>query len=133
MTGRLNSNLALISGTGSGMGRAAARLFAAEGAVVVGTYVNADSNAETEVLIRKDGYAMTSVAPLDLSEPAGAQAWIDAAVEQHGGIDILYNNAGDTRFGSLSEVSVEDYEVTIRKELGTIWHSTRAAWPHLIS
>ena len=45
MTARLNGKLALISGTGSAMGRAATRLFAAEVAVVVGTDVNADSYA----------------------------------------------------------------------------------------
>ena len=50
---------------------------------------------------------MSSIAPLDLSEAAGAQAWIAAAVEQHGGIDILYNNAGNTRFGSFPDVPVE--------------------------
>jgi NAD(P)-dependent dehydrogenase (short-subunit alcohol dehydrogenase family) len=133
MTARLNGKVALISGTGSGMGRAAARLFAAEGAIVVGTDVNADANSETAELVRKDGNTMTSIAPLDVSEPAGAQAWIDAAVEHHGGIDILYNNAGNTRFGSFPDVSVEDYEYTIRNELGITWHCTQAAWPHLIS
>jgi len=133
MTARLNGKVPLISGTGSGMGRAAARLFAAEGAIVVGTDVNADANSETTELVRKDGNTMTSIAPLDVSEPAGAQAWIDSAVEHHGGIDILYNNAGDTRFGSFPDVSVEDYEYTIRNELGITWHCTQAAWPHLIS
>ena len=133
MAARLNGKVALISGTGSGMGRAAARLFAAEGAIVVGTDVNADSNSETAELVRKDGYAMTSIAPLDISEPVGGQAWIDAAVDQHSGIDILYNNAGNTRFGSFPDVSVEDYEFTIRNELGITWHSTQAAWPYLIS
>jgi NAD(P)-dependent dehydrogenase (short-subunit alcohol dehydrogenase family) len=133
MTARLNGKVPLISGTGSGLGRAAARLFAAEGAIVVGTDVNADANSETTELVRKDGNTMTSIAPLDVSEPAGAQAWIDSAVEHHGGIDILYNNAGDTRFGSFPDVSVEDYEYTIRNELGITWHCTQAAWPHLIS
>jgi meso-butanediol dehydrogenase / (S,S)-butanediol dehydrogenase / diacetyl reductase len=127
VTARLNGKVALISGTGSGMGRAAARLFAAEGAMVVGTDVNADANSETAELVRKDGNTMTSIAPLDVSEPAGAQAWIEAAVEQHGGIDILYNNAGNTRFGSFPGVSVEDYEYTIRNELGS--HGT-ARRPH---
>jgi NAD(P)-dependent dehydrogenase (short-subunit alcohol dehydrogenase family) len=129
----LNGKVALIPGTGSGMGRAAARLFAAEGAIVVGTDVNADSNSETAEVVRKDGNTMTSIAPLDICEPARAQARIAAPVEQHGGLDILYNNAGNTQFGSFPDVSVEDYEFTIRNELGITWHSTPAAWPHLIS
>ena len=55
MTARLKGKVALISGTGSGMGLAAAHLFAVEGAVVVRTDVNADSNSESAELVRRDG------------------------------------------------------------------------------
>ncbi len=133
MTGRLQGKVALISGTGSGMGRAAARLFAAEGALVAGTDIDADASTETAELIRRDGFEMTSIAPVDVSEPSGARAWVDAAVDKYGGIDVLYNNAGDTRFGPFADVSPEDYEHTIRNELGITWYCTQAAWPHLIA
>jgi meso-butanediol dehydrogenase/(S,S)-butanediol dehydrogenase/diacetyl reductase len=133
MGGRLNGKVALISGTGSGMGRAAARLFAAEGASVIGTDINADAGKETADLVGKDGFRMTSVAPLDVSTPAGARAWIDAAVQAHGGIDILYNNAGDTKFAPFAEMPAEDYQYTMRHELDITWHCTQAAWPHLVA
>jgi meso-butanediol dehydrogenase/(S,S)-butanediol dehydrogenase/diacetyl reductase len=133
MTGRLNGKVALISGTGGGIGRAAARRFAAEGALVVGTDINADDDNETVALVERDGYTMLSVPALDLSTQAGAREWIAAAIEAHAGIDILYNNAGSTRFASFAEMTEEDYRFTIRNELDVTWHCTQAAWPHLVT
>jgi meso-butanediol dehydrogenase/(S,S)-butanediol dehydrogenase/diacetyl reductase len=133
MTGGLSGKVALISGTGGGIGRAAARRFAAEGALVVGTDLNADADHETAVLIKQDGNAMLSVPSLDLSTQSGARVWIDAAIEAYGGIDILYNNAGGTRFAPFAEMSVEDYHFTIHNELDVTWHCTQAAWPHLVA
>jgi NAD(P)-dependent dehydrogenase (short-subunit alcohol dehydrogenase family) len=133
MAGRLSGKVALISGTGGGIGRAASLLFAAEGARVVGTDVDAEAAARTQELVRDSGYAMLSIAPLDVSTPEGAHAWVDDAVKACGGFDILYNNAGDTRFAPFADMSVADYEHTIRNELGVTWHCTQAAWPHLIA
>ena len=133
MMGRLEGKVALISGTGGGIGRAAALLFAAHGAAVVGTDINAETNRETEDLMDRRGMSMLSVAPLDISTADGARAWVDAAMEAHGGIDILYNNAGGTRFAPFAEMTAEDYEFTMRHELGITWHCTQAAWPHLIA
>jgi NAD(P)-dependent dehydrogenase (short-subunit alcohol dehydrogenase family) len=133
MTQRLAGKVALISGTGGGIGRAASLLFAAEGATVVGTDINAEAAMTTERLVHDSGYAMVSVAPLDVSTPEAAHAWVNAAVSTCGGVDILYNNAGDTRFAPFADMTVADYEHTIRNELGVTWHCTQAAWPHLIA
>lgn len=133
MTGRLSGKVALISGTGGGIGRAAARRFAAEGALVVGTDINAGADHETAALVERDGNAMVSVPSLDLSTQSGARAWIDAAIEVHGGIDVLYNNAGGTRFAPFAEMTVEDYHFTIHNELDVTWHCTQAAWSHLVA
>jgi meso-butanediol dehydrogenase/(S,S)-butanediol dehydrogenase/diacetyl reductase len=133
MTGRLTGKVALISGTGGGIGRAAARKFAAEGAFVVGTDINPDANNETAALVERDGNTMLSAAPQDLSTQAGARAWISAAIEAHGGIDILYNNAGGTRFAPFADMTTEDYHFTLKNELDVTWHCTQAAWPHLVA
>ena len=130
--GRLAGKVALVSGIGSGIGQAAARMFAAEGATVVGTDVDAAGAERTRDLVEADGHEMVCFPGLDLSVPVQAREWIDLAVTACGGIDVLYNNAGGTRFAPFGHVSVDDYEFTIRNELGVTWHCTHAAWPHLI-
>jgi NAD(P)-dependent dehydrogenase (short-subunit alcohol dehydrogenase family) len=65
---RLEGKVAVITGTGGGQGRAAARLFAQEGAIVVGGDVKADGAEETVALVRDAGGVMTSTHPLDLAD-----------------------------------------------------------------
>lgn len=131
MGGRLQGKVALITGTGGGQGRAAALLFAAEGALVVGCDVKADGNAETVRLVEAAGGQMTGMAPVDLGDPDQAKTWVDAAAAVHGRIDILYNNAGLGRFGPVEEVSVEDWRFTMRNEVDLVFFVTKFAWPYL--
>ncbi|MGW1555716.1 SDR family NAD(P)-dependent oxidoreductase [Streptomyces sp. NPDC002144] len=76
--GRLAGKIAFISGTGAGIGRAAALVFAAEGASVFGCDIDEDSAAETVEIVEKAGGVMRSLAPVDLSTQDGAREWIDA-------------------------------------------------------
>ena len=133
MPGRLHGKVALITGTGGGQGRAAALLFAAEGAIVVGGDLKSDSSQETVELVRAAGGAITSVHPGDFAERAEVEAWISSAVAERGRIDVLYNNASAPRFRSIADMSVEDWQSTIRNELDLIFHVTQAAWPYLIA
>src|SRR5262249_12419671 len=118
--GRLDGKVALISGTARGMGRAAALEFAAQGAAVFGCDLDEAGSAETVALVTKEGGTMAALAPADLSGPAGAQAWVHAAVERFGGADILYNNASALRNGPLLDLSDEDWHFTIRNELDIV-------------
>ncbi len=131
--GRLDGKVALISGTAGGMGRAAARVFAAEGATVFGCDMDAERDAETVRLVEADGGAMRSRAPVDLTDPAQVSAWVDAAAEELGGIDILYNNASVARVGPWDELTYEDWRFAITYELDIVYLSTKAAWRHLVA
>ena len=131
--GKLDGKVALISGTGRGMGRAAALEFAARGAQVFGCDLDPRASAETVDLVTRAGGTMGALAPVDLSGREGAQRWVDAAVERFGGVDVLYNNASALRNGPFDELSDEDWYFTIQNELHIVWHSTRAAWPHLVA
>ena len=131
--GRLEGKIALISGTGRGMGRAAALHFTKEGTTVVGCDMNAESQAETDRLVRAAGGEMHSMAPADLGSEEGAKQWVDWAVEQTGGVNILYNNAAAARYGDFSGMPADDWYFTIRNELHIVHFSTIAAWPHLIA
>jgi NAD(P)-dependent dehydrogenase (short-subunit alcohol dehydrogenase family) len=131
MAGRFEGRVVVITGTGGGQGRAAALAFAAEGARVVGCDVKEEGSAETVALVRAAGGEMVAQAPVDLGDPTAAAAWVEFAARAYGRIDVLYNNASATRFGSLEQLSVEDWQFTMRNEVDLVFYVTRAAWPHL--
>jgi len=129
--GRLDGKVALISGTAGGMGRAAAELFAREGAVVVGCDLDAAGALETVERVRAAGGTMTSAQPLDVTDEDAVRGWIDGAAGEHGGIDVLYNNAGIALFDPLEDESYEDWSFTLRHELDVVFLACKHAWPYL--
>ena len=90
---RLADKVCVITGAGSGMGRVAASLFAAQGARVVVADYNEGAAAETVAAVTAAGGQVTSVRA-DVSREADAKAMIDHAIATFGRIDVLYNNAG---------------------------------------
>ncbi len=90
---RLADKVTIITGAGGGMGRVAARMFAAEGAKVVVAEYGEAAGAETVEMIRADGGEATFVRA-DVSDEAGARGMVDHAVATYGRLDCLYNNAG---------------------------------------
>jgi meso-butanediol dehydrogenase/(S,S)-butanediol dehydrogenase/diacetyl reductase len=130
--GRLDGKIAFITGTANGQGRAAARLFAREGAMIVGCDVKAAESTETLRLVTEAGGKMISTSSVDLGNPDEARRWIDAGVEKTGGIDILYNNAGAAQFETIEKMSASAWDFTLRNEIDLIFYATQAAWPHLL-
>jgi meso-butanediol dehydrogenase / (S,S)-butanediol dehydrogenase / diacetyl reductase len=131
MTGSMEGKVVLISGTGGGQGREAALRFAGAGAYVVGCDLKAGGNRETAALVRAAGGAITTMEPVDLSDPQAARRWIEEAAAVRGRIDVLYNNASAARFAPIESFSVEDWQFTVRNELDIVFYATRFAWPHL--
>ena len=81
MSGRLRGKVALITGTGGGQGREASRLFAREGAKVVGCDLKVDGAEETVEMVGADGGEMASLQPLDLANGDEVKRWIDFGVD----------------------------------------------------
>lgn len=133
MTGRLEGKVALITGTAGGQGAAAARLFAAEGATVIGCDLDEVRAEGVAREVRAAGGAMRSFAPVDLADPDAAERWIDEAAAFAGGIDILYNNASAPWVGPFREMTWDNWRFTMHNELDLIFTVTKAAWPHLIA
>jgi meso-butanediol dehydrogenase / (S,S)-butanediol dehydrogenase / diacetyl reductase len=131
--GRLDGKVALISGTGRGMGRTAALEFAREGARVVGCDLAVEAAEETVAMVRDAGGEMVSLAPVDLSVQPGADAWVQLALDTWGSVDVLYNNASAVRHGRIADMPIDDWYFTIQNELHLVFHCTRAAWPHLVA
>src|SRR3954452_22324684 len=95
----LAGKVALISGTGGGMGRAAALEFAAQGARVVGCDLNSDAAEETVAMVCEAGGEVGSAAPLDFTSEEDAAAWVDGALSDEKGIDDPGHNAAVARGG----------------------------------
>jgi meso-butanediol dehydrogenase/(S,S)-butanediol dehydrogenase/diacetyl reductase len=132
-TKRLGGKVALITGVGGGQGRAAAIRFAAEGATVVGCDINGVAAKETLAAVRDAGLdADIATDDVDLGDPEQARLWVEAAAERHGRIDVVYNNGSAARYGSVAELSIEDWRFTIRNELDLVFYVTKYAWPVLV-
>ena len=129
--GRLAGRIALITGTAGGQGRAAALLFAGEGANVAGCDVQVDAAQETVDMVRAAGGTMTSAAPVDLTDEDATRRWVDDAAAEHGGVDILYANAGATRFAAVENVTAEEWDFVLRHELDVVFFPVKHAWKHL--
>ncbi|ONI73717.1 dehydrogenase [Kribbella sp. ALI-6-A] len=130
--GTLDGKIALITGTGSGMGRVAAQIFAREGARVIGTDIQAEADKETAELVRRAGGEMTSIAPVDLTDADQVRQLAEDAADAYGGLDIVYNNAALQRFGPMPDFSVEDWRVTQAGELDIPFYVSKFTWPHLV-
>src|SRR6266545_5894542 len=90
---RLEGKVSIITGAGSGMGRVAAQLFAAQGARVVVAEYSETAAAETVELVRAAGGEATFIRAA-VSNEADAKAMVDHAIATYGRLDCLYNNAG---------------------------------------
>jgi 3alpha(or 20beta)-hydroxysteroid dehydrogenase len=105
----MHGKVALISGAARGQGAAEARLFVAEGAhVILGDVLDEQGQAVADKL---DGKAMFH--HLDVREPDGWEAILDAGIERFGPITNLVNNAGVLKMGSVMKTSLEDYRRVI--------------------
>ena len=131
MGDRLKDKVCVITGTGGSMGRAAALLFAREGASIVGCDINTESGASIVEEVTASGGTMASLHPCDLTKSSQCQALIDFALKLHGRIDVLYNNAAVAHFNWIEDVSDEEWQRNIREEVDLVFFLTRAAWPHL--
>jgi meso-butanediol dehydrogenase/(S,S)-butanediol dehydrogenase/diacetyl reductase len=131
MTGRLEGKVALITGTGRGQGRAAALLFAREGATVVGCDLNEKGAIETVELVKAAGKEMLSMQPVYLGDGPQVKKWIDFAIKKTGRIDILYNNASAPKFAPVGQMTWEEWQFTVRNELDIIYWACHYAWPYL--
>ncbi|MCY4580554.1 MAG: SDR family NAD(P)-dependent oxidoreductase, partial [Chloroflexi bacterium] len=90
---RLEGKIALITGGGSGIGRASALRFAAEGASIVASDLSEASAVETVAAVREAGGEATAVAG-DVVSSDDAKAMVQAAVDAYGKLDVLVNSAG---------------------------------------
>jgi NAD(P)-dependent dehydrogenase (short-subunit alcohol dehydrogenase family) len=132
-SGRLAGRKALITGGGSGMGRAAAIAYAREGADVAINYFPTEEPDAQEViaLIRKAGRKGIAI-PGDLRDEAFCRQLVAKAVEGLGGLDILVNNAGRQQsHASMMDITSEQFDWTMKTNIYAPFWIIQAAMPHL--
>lgn len=123
MSARLHGKVAVVTGAASGIGAAIARLFASEGAQVVGLDRNAPARIEAGVDYRL----------ADITEHALVASTLAAVVAQYGRVDVLVNNAGGDVFSEPLALTDDDWERCFSQNLKGAWHLARAVLPSMLA
>lgn len=128
MAGRLAGKAAIVTGAGSGIGRAAAQRFAAEGARVLCADINEAGVRETVA-----GMAAGNIArKVDVTQPAEVEAMVAEAVKAFGKLDVVYANAGIGDSANAMDLTFEAWNRMIAINLTSIWLTTKYALPEMI-
>ncbi|WP_199620018.1 SDR family NAD(P)-dependent oxidoreductase [Paenibacillus alkalitolerans] len=128
---RLKDKVALITGSGSGIGQSAAFLFAKEGARVIVNDLDEAKGQSTAEEIRSAGGEAVFIRA-DVTDPASVQSMIEKAISQFGRIDVLFNNAGISGVGALHEVEPEQWDRVMNVNIRGVYLPSKYALPHMM-
>src|SRR5216684_5918732 len=129
---KLANKIALITGAGSGMGRAASLLFAKEGARIACADIDEKGAQETAHMIEADGGEAFAVKS-DVSKSANAEAMVAATLEKFGAPNVLYNNAGIEGVSDfLALMKEEDFDRVIAINLRGVFLGMKYSLPHMV-
>src|SRR5579871_1191175 len=123
---RLKDRVALISGSGSGIGEATAKRLAAEGAAVVVVDLNEEGAKRVAEEIRKAG-GRAEALKANIGNPTDVENMIKFAVDKFGQLDILHNNAIRLYTGRLGEMSLDNFRKSVEVGLTAYFYATRCA------
>ena len=123
--------VAVITGAGSGMGRYLAILLAQDGADVCVTDVNEDTLNETVEMLRKYNISVSSHV-LDVSDKESIEALPQKVIDQHGKVDLVFNNAGVTTGSHFKDMDEKNWDWVMGINFDGVINSTRAFIPHMI-
>jgi 3-oxoacyl-[acyl-carrier protein] reductase len=127
--GRLDGQVAVVTGANSGIGRATALLFAREGAKVICVDIAESGNKRIDKLIEQDGGKAVFV-KADVTRRSDCDTMVTAALDYFGDLNILFNHVGGAIVGKIDELSEEDWNAVLNRNLNSVFHGVRAALPH---
>jgi NAD(P)-dependent dehydrogenase (short-subunit alcohol dehydrogenase family) len=130
--GKLKDRVALITGADSGIGRAVAIAFAREGADVVVSYLEEHDDAKTTAgWVERAGRRALQVGG-DITDQGHCRSLVERTLKELGRIDILVNNAARQRsFEKLEDISAEEWDLTFRTNIYSMFYLAQAAVPHM--
>lgn len=128
---RLQDKVAIITGAANGIGSAAAKRFAQEGAKVVLADFDEQAGKQLEQELVKEGFQATFI-QVNVADRESVQSLVDQTIKTYGKVHILINNAGITRDAMLTKMSIEDFSKVLDVNLTGVFHCTQAVLPHLI-
>jgi NAD(P)-dependent dehydrogenase (short-subunit alcohol dehydrogenase family) len=129
----LKEKVVVITGAGSGIGRALAVHAASKGALLAISDVNAAGLAETVALAKDAGAVDVHSAPLDVADRAAFLAYADEVAAHFGRVNVIVNNAGVTMTGDFEDMTLEEYDWLMSINLDGVVTGTKAFLPHLIA
>jgi NAD(P)-dependent dehydrogenase (short-subunit alcohol dehydrogenase family) len=121
----------LITGSGSGIGRSSALLFAREGATVIVNDLSEENGLETVRLIEQAG-GQASFIRADVADPDAVAAMAEQAISRHGRVDVLFNNAGISGVGALHEIDPDAWDRIVRVNVRGVYLPSRAVLPNMM-
>ena len=136
MAGRMQDKVVIVTGAGSsgpgwGNGKAAAVLYAREGAKILAVDHRIEAAQETQQLIEKEG-GVCAAFKADVSNSASVLDMANACIENFGRIDVLHNNVGIVETGGPVEMSEESWDRTIAVNQTSIFLTTKHVIPHML-
>jgi len=129
--GRLEGKIGIVTGAGSGMGRAIALAMAKEGAKVVVNDRRTDGEGEKTVDMIKKGGGEAIYIQADISEAKSVENIIGTTLKTYGKLDILVNNAGAQRYRPLEELTEADFDFIVSTNFKGTWMAMKYALPEM--
>ena len=127
MPNEAERQVVIVTGASRGIGRAVAVRFARDGAAVIVNYRGSEAAAQETVQAVTEAGGQATLVQGDVSNRDDAERLIEAAVTEHGRIDVLVNNAGITRDQLLMRMTDDDWDAVLDTNLKGAFHTTRAA------